>query len=73
MTSNETKRMDVNMNLNITAPPNIDTAQLVLALENTNVKEAMVKAVSMGRYNNGLTAPTSNNVKLLESMANGVT
>lgn len=62
-------KMDVNMNLNITAPPNIDTAQLILALENTNVKEAMVQAVSKGRYNNGLTASDPNSRKMLQSMA----
>lgn len=59
----------VSINLNITAPPNIDTAQLMLAFENSGVKEAMVTAVTKGRYNNGLTAPTSNQAQLME-MAN---
>ncbi len=56
----------VNINLNITAPPNIDTAQLMLAFENSGVKEAMVTAVTKGRYNNGLTAPTSSQAQLME-------
>jgi hypothetical protein len=56
----------VNINLNITAPPNIDTAQLMLAFENSGVKEAMVTAVTKGRYNNGLTSPTSNQAQLME-------
>jgi hypothetical protein len=56
----------VNINLNITAPPNIDTSQLMLAFENSGVKEAMVTAVTKGRYNNGLTAPTSNQTQLME-------
>jgi hypothetical protein len=56
----------VNINLNISAPPNIDTAQLMLAFENSGVKEAMVTAVTKGRYNNGLTAPTSNQAQLME-------
>jgi hypothetical protein len=59
----------VSINLNITAPPNIDTAQLMLAFENSGVKEAMVTAVTKGRYNNGLTAPTSSQSQLME-MAN---
>jgi len=56
----------VNINLNISAPPNIDTAQLMLAFENSGVKEAMVTAVTKGRYNNGLTAPTSSQSQLME-------
>jgi hypothetical protein len=56
----------VNINLNITAPSNIDTSQLMLAFENSGVKEAMVTAVTKGRYNNGLTAPTSNQTQLME-------
>jgi hypothetical protein len=56
----------VSINLNITAPPNIDTAQLMLAFKDSGVKEAMVTAVTKGRYNNGLTAPTSNQAQLME-------
>jgi hypothetical protein len=56
----------VNINLNISAPPNIDTAQLMLAFENSGVKEAMVTAVTKGRYNNGLTSPTTSQTQLME-------
>lgn len=49
-----------NVNLNITAPPNIDNAQLMVALQNTEVKQALVDAVSSAPYNDGLTSNTSN-------------
>jgi hypothetical protein len=60
------RKIEFKMDLNITAPPNIDTAQLMLAFENSGVKEAMVTAVTKGRYNNGLTSPTSNQAQLME-------
>ena len=49
-----------NVNLNITAPPNIDTNQLVVAFQDTGVKQAIVDVVATAPYNNGLTSNTPN-------------
>jgi len=55
-----TNNSPIDINLNVTAPPNMDTNQLILALQNTGVKEALVTAVNQGRYNNGLSPMNSN-------------
>jgi hypothetical protein len=57
-----------NVNLNITAPPNIDTNQLVIALQSTDVKEAIVTAAKNGMGNNGLTG-NPNNVQAMRNQA----
>ena len=49
-----------NVNLNITAPPNIDTGQLVVAFQDTGVKQALVDVISTAPYNDGLTSNTAN-------------
>lgn len=51
--------IDVNLNINA-SNPNIDTNQIILALQNTGVQEALVTAVNQGRYNNGLSSMNSN-------------
>jgi hypothetical protein len=55
-----TNNSPIDINLNVTSSPNIDTNQLMLALQNTGVKEALVTAVNQGRYNNGLSSMNSN-------------
>ena len=49
-----------NVNLNINAPSNIDTGQLMVAFQDTGVKQAIVDVVSTAPYNDGLTSNTSN-------------
>jgi len=57
--SSNNSPIDVNLNINA-SNPNIDTNQIILALQNTGVKEAIVKAVTDGRYNNNLSSINSN-------------
>jgi len=52
--------IDINLKMDINAPPNIDTAQLVLALQNTGVREAIVTAVNRARTNDNQTTTTPN-------------
>jgi len=58
----------ININLNISAPPNIDTAQLIQAFETVGVKQAIVDAATKGRYNRDV--PTSNPQQLMEMSRN---
>ena len=57
-----------NVNLNITAPPNIDTNQLMIAMQDTGVKEEIVKTVKSGMGNNGLTT-NPNSAQAMRTMA----
>lgn len=56
---------DVNLNIKIDAPSQIDTNQLILAFNNQGLKEKIVESVKETMYNNGLTAPTSSKRKLM--------
>lgn len=57
---------DVNLNIKIDAPNQIDTNQILLAFENQGVKEKMVESMKEAMYNNGLTSPTSSRRKLMD-------
>lgn len=59
-TNTQTNNSPVDINLNITAPPNIDTNQLVIAFNDTGVREAMVTAVNNARMNDNLSATNPN-------------
>lgn len=59
-TNTQTNNSPVDINLNITAPPNIDTNQLVIALNDTGVREAMVTALNKARMNDNLSATNPN-------------
>jgi hypothetical protein len=52
--------IDINLKMDINAPPNIDTSQLVLALQNTGVREAIITAVNRARTNDNQTTTTPN-------------
>ena len=56
---------DVNLNIKIDAPNQIDTNQILLVLENQGVKQKMVESMKEAMYNNGLTSPTSSKSKLM--------
>ena len=56
---------DVNLNIKIDAPNQIDTNQILLALENQGVKQKMVESMKEAMYNNGLTSSTSSKSKLM--------
>ena len=59
-TNTQTNNSPVDINLNITAPPNIDTNQLVIAFNDTGVREAMVTAMNKARMNDNLSATNPN-------------
>lgn len=56
---------DINLNIKIDAPNQIDTNQVVLALENQGVREKLYETMRETMYNNGLSAPTSSKTKLM--------
>lgn len=56
---------DINLNIKIDAPSQIDTNQLMLAFNNQGLKEKVVESITSAMYNNGLTAPTSSKTKLM--------
>lgn len=59
-TNAQTNNSPVAINLNITAPPNIDTAQLITAFEKTDVREAMRTAINVATTDNNLSATNPN-------------
>ena len=63
-----------NVNLNINAPANIDTGQLVVAFQDTGVKQALVDVISTAPYNDGLTSNTANRAqaRLTQNQNTGV-
>jgi|688.fasta_scaffold58565_4 hypothetical protein len=64
---------DINLNhtINITAPPGVDTQQLVFDLKNdTKFKEGVITAIAAGMTNNGLTASSSNPQQRMNSFMN---
>lgn len=58
--------LDINhtLNINITAPSNINTNQLVEMFKNTDVSQALGMAVKESFNNGGITSPTSNKQQL---------
>jgi hypothetical protein len=56
---------DINLNIKIDAPSQIDTNQLILALNNQGLREKMIESMKEAMYNNGLTSPTSSKTKLM--------
>ena len=56
---------DVNLNIKIDAPSQIDTNQLILAFNNQGLREKMIESIKDAMYNNGLTSPTSSKTKLM--------
>ena len=56
---------DVNLNIKIDAPSQIDTNQLILAFNNQGLREKVVESIKDAMYNNGLTSPTSSKRKLM--------
>ena len=50
---------DVNLNIKIDAPTQIDTNQVILALENQGVKEKLAIAMRQAMSNNGMSSPKS--------------
>ncbi|MDA9279954.1 hypothetical protein N9P74_00175 [bacterium] len=61
---------DINFNITIDAPSQIDTNQILLALDNQGVKQKLVESMKEGMYNNGLTAPTSSKSRLMNPYLN---
>jgi hypothetical protein len=49
---------DINLNIKIDAPSQIDTNQLILAFNNQGLREKMIESMKEAIYNNGLTSPT---------------
>lgn len=56
---------DINLNIKIDAPSQIDTNQLILAFNNQGLREKMIESMKDAMYNNGLTSPTSSKTKLM--------
>ena len=61
---------DINLNIKIDAPNQIDTNQIILALENQGVKQKLYQSMKEAMYNNGLSAPTSSKTKLMNPYLN---
>ena len=71
------KEMNVKVDLNVTAPPNVDTSQIMALLQNdVRIKDAIAKAVQDAHTSGGMTGPnnqTSRNKSMVDnalSMAN---
>jgi hypothetical protein len=56
---------DINLNIKIDAPSQIDTNQLILAFNNQGLREKMIESMKEAMFNNGLTSPTSSKTKLM--------
>lgn len=67
--TNTNSTITANVNLNITAPSNIDTNQLVVAMNDSGVKQALVDVVSKGRFNEGLSSINPNATQALRTMS----
>lgn len=61
---------DINLNIKIDAPNQIDTNQIILALENQGVKQKLYQSMKEAMYNNGLSSPTSSKTKLMNPYLN---
>lgn len=74
-TNTQTNNSPVDINLNITAPPNIDINQLVTAFNDTGLREAMVTAINKTRTDNNLstTNPNMQRQTIITNNANGLT
>ena len=61
---------EINLNIKIDAPNQIDTNQIILALENQGVKQKLYQSMKEAMYNNGLSSPTSSKTKLMNPYLN---
>lgn len=66
--NNTSTNVNGTINVNINAPSNIDTAQLVSVFQDAKVQEGLMMAVSQGNANNGLTSNNPNPTQAFRTM-----